>query len=426
MTKTRRPRHDEVNLAPMAFWDSTPTDREAVFANLRATRPVSGQPPSEGGMIAPGPADDGFWAVTGHAAVLHVSSHPELFSNVRKGFLLDDIPLEYYAVSGSVLFADPPEHTKLRRLVSAAFTPRHVRQIEDQISAQARVIIDDLLAVRDGECDFMRQVAQRMPMWTIAEAMGIPAARRQDVADVANSMNSTHDPEIQKGRTPEQVMVDAMTYLHQAARELADERREDPRDDLMTALVHADIDGEKLSDQEICAFFLLLTVAGNDTTRNATGLAMRLLTENPDQSALLTSDLTRYLPNAIEEFLRFAAPVMTMRRTATQDLELEGCKIAEGDKVVLFYAAANFDETVFPDPTRFDITRTTNPHVSFGSPGPHYCLGAPLARAQLRALFTELLTRVPDIEVGKPEYELSNFICAIKRMPCRFTPTLSS
>jgi cytochrome P450 len=210
--------------------------------------------------------------------------------------------------------------------------------------------------------------------------------------------------------------------LTAAALDLAEKRRSAPGEDLMTALVQAEVDGERLTEEEISAFFVLLAVAGNDTTRHTTSHGMRALCEFPTQRQLLTEDLPGRIETAVEEFVRWATPVMTFRRNATRDAELGGQAIGAGEKVVMFYVSANRDEQAFEHPDRFDVLRSPNRHVGFGGGGPHYCLGASLARTQLRAIFTELLTRLPDIEVGEPEPLVGNFINGIKRMPCRFTP----
>ena len=210
--------------------------------------------------------------------------------------------------------------------------------------------------------------------------------------------------------------------LTAAALDLAEERGSAPGEDLMTSLVQAEVDGERLTEEEISAFFVLLAVAGNDTTRHTTSHGLRALCEFPDQRRLLTDDLEGRIETAVEEIVRWATPVMTFRRTATRATEVRGQPIAEGEKVVLFYISGNRDETAFDHPERFDVLRSPNRHVGFGGGGPHYCLGASLARTQLRAIFTELLTRLPDIEAGEPEPLVGNFINGIKRMPCRFTP----
>ncbi|HJQ47608.1 MAG TPA: cytochrome P450 [Amycolatopsis sp.] len=414
MSTTTRPPYDPIDLSPMTFWSGTHADREEIFAQLRPHRPVSWHRPVG---VPVDPDDEGFWAVTGHPEILEISSRPDLFSSQRKGFMYDNLPAEFYQAAGSILGLDPPNHTKLRRLVAAGFTPRRIATIEGQIRRQASLIVDDFLA-GPREVDFMEAVAARLPMWTICDAVGIPEEQRAEITRIALEANSTHDPETQRGRTPTQVLGEAIEILVTAALKLAATRRDEPRDDLMSALVSAEVDGERLSDQEIASFFILLVVAGTDTTRNSTGHAQLLLAANPEQRALLMSDLDKYMTGAVEEILRWSTPVMTMRRTATEDVELGGMHIREGDKVVLYYAAANFDERVWDEPTRFDITREANKHLAFGGRGPHHCLGAPLARTQMRVMLTELLTRVPDLKFGEPFFELSNFIAVIKRLPC--------
>jgi len=413
-TKTRPP-YDAVDLSLPSLWEGDHADRERVFAQVRPRRPVSWQPPAN--RVPAGPDDDGFWAVTGHPELMEVSRRPDVFSSQRKGFLVDDLPEAFYRAGGSILGLDPPTHTKLRRLVASGFTPRHIGTMEAQVKRQARLIVDDFLA---GPCqvDFMQAIAGRLPMWTICDAVGIPDEARPEVTRIAIEANSTHDPETQRGRSPVQVLGDSIEFLVGEALELAELRRREPRGDLMSALVQAEVDGEHLTDEEIGSFFVLLMAAGTDTTSNATGHAQLLLASNPDQRALLMSDLDIHMPGAVEEILRWASPVMTMRRTAVADVELGGQQIREGDKVVLYYAAANFDERIWPEPYRFDITREPNRHCSFGGRGPHHCLGAPLARSQLQVMLRELLTRVPDLEIGEPFLELSNFVAVIKRLPC--------
>lgn len=409
---------DTIPLSSLAFWQSTAEQREEAFAVLRRERPVSWHPPFEGALM-PHDGDSGYWAVVRHADVMAVSRNPEVFCS-GQGVMLEDVPQAVLDAAQSFLAMDAPRHTTLRRLVSAAFTPRQVARIEGQIKDQARRIVDDLLA-GPAECDFVHAVAGRLPMATISEMMGVPVDRRREVVTAADSMVSWNDPEVQAGREPLQVLVDSLIALHRAGRELAEARRAGPTDDLMTDLVQAEVDGERLTDDEICAFFVLLSVAGNDTTRNTISHGMKALCDHPDQRALLMEDFEGRIGRAVEEMIRWATPVMTFRRTATRDTTLAGQPIAAGDKVVMFYAAANRDEAAFPEPRRFDIARHPNEHVGFGGGGPHFCMGASLARRQLRAMFGELLRRVPDLEVGEQELLVGNFIHGVTRMPCRFT-----
>tara|TARA_R100000306_G_scaffold46561_1_gene44370 strand:+ start:199 stop:939 length:741 start_codon:yes stop_codon:yes gene_type:complete len=240
--------------------------------------------------------------------------------------------------------------------------------------------------------------------------------------DAVLKINGFLDPAINEGRDPATVQQEGMLFLHAMAQQLAEQRRADPQDDLMTALVQAEIDGQHLTQMQISSFFVLLTAAGNDTTRDTTSVGMRALALHPEQRSDLVADLDGLLPVAIEEILRWASPVLTMRRTATRDVVIADAHIRKGDKVVLFYAAANFDEKVFENPLEFDIRRSPNKHVSFGGGGPHFCLGNQLAKMQLTSLFTELLTRVPDLEVGEPVYEINTTIRSIREMPFTFTP----
>jgi cytochrome P450 len=316
---------------------------------------------------------------------------------------------------------DAPRHTKIRHLVSAAFTPKQVARIDAQIADQARRIVDDLLTL-PGEADFVRQVSSRLPMMTISEMIGLSREDYEPVAYAANAIVSLTDPEVLAGREPLEVAFTYTAYLHQVALTLAARRRAEPQHDLMTALVQAEVDGERLTDLEISAFFVLLCVAGNDTTRQTTSHAMKALTDNPDQRAWLTADFDGRIGTAVEEFIRWATPVMTFVRTAVADHDLHGTRVRAGDKLAMIYPAGNWDRSVFPDPERLDLSRNPNPHVGFGGGGIHFCLGNQLARTQLRAIFRELLARVPDLEAFDPVLMPSNFIHTLSAMRCRFTP----
>jgi len=300
------------------------------------------------------------------------------------------------------------------------FTPRRVAKIEEQIRAQARGIVDTIAPL--GEIDFVEQVSARLPVWTISEMIGIEEADRDRVAAAANAMVSWNDAEFVGDGDAMGVLLDALMTLHTTAFGLVEARRAEPRDDLITALVQAEIDGEQLTEEEIASFFVLLCVAGNDTTRQTSTHAILALQEFPDQKAALLADFDGRIGTAVEEFVRWASPVMTFRRTARVDVTIGDQHIRAGEKVALFYRSGNFDETAFEAPERFDVTRSPNPHVGFGGGGPHFCLGSHLARMQLSALFGELLTRLPDLTVGEPEYLAGNFINGIKRLPARFTP----
>ena len=330
-----------------------------------------------------------------------------------------DAPPELLEASQSFLAMDAPRHTKLRGLVSAAFTPRQIKRIEDGIRANAKRIVEE--AAPTGGGDFVELIAKRLPLQTISDMLGVPEADRERVVQAADTLITAADPEMMAQGSPLELLGAALWTLTEFANEQAAHREQHPADDLMTALVEAEVDGEKLTHAEIAAFLVLLSVAGNDTTRHTTSHAMRALTVNPEQRALLLEDLDARLPDAVEEFVRWASPVLTFRRTTTREVELHGERLPAGEKIVLFYHSGNRDADVFDDPWRFDVTRNPNRHLGFGGGGPHYCLGASLARTQLRSMFDEMLRVMPDIEAGEPELLRSAFIHGVKRMPCEFT-----
>lgn len=409
--------YDPVDLSSRAFWSTTATERERSFATLRAERPVSWHRPVEDALMHD-PADPGFWAVTRHADIVAVSRDSETFLS-GKGVLFDNVPEELLEASQSFLAMDAPRHTMIRKVVHAAFTPRQVRRIEDSIKANARDIVAELKAAGDG-ADFVDLCAKELPIRTLADMVGIPESEREQVAHAADALVSWGDPVYLAGRNPLEVLVTQQMYLHQVAGQLAADRRANPGDDLISALVHAEVDGDRLTDPEVAAFFVLLAVAGNDTTRQTTSHGLKALTDFDEQRAWLTADFDERIGSAVEELVRWASPVMTFRRTAARDCELGGQAIAEGEKVVMFYPSGNFDSEVFDAPERLDLGRKPNPHVGFGGGGRHFCLGAHVARAQLRAIFGELLRQTPTITAGTPEYLQGNFVHAIRAMPVTF------
>lgn len=366
----------------------------------------------------PDPDDRGFWAVTRHADIVAVSRDSETFLS-GKGVLFESVPEELLEASQSFLAMDAPRHTLIRKLVHAAFTPRQVARIEDSIKENARQIVAELKEVGPG-VDFVDQCAKELPIRTLSDMVGIPQSERQRVAHAADALVSWADPVYLAGRHPLEVLMQNQMYLHQVANALAAERRENPGNDLISALVQAEVDGDRLTDAEVAAFFVLLAVAGNDTTRQTTSHALKALTDHPDQRAWLMADFDDRIGGAVEEFVRWATPVMTFRRTAAVDVELGGQQILAGEKVVMFYASGNQDAEVFDRPEVFDLSRKPNPHLGFGGGGRHFCLGAHVARTQLRAIFGELLHQLPDIAAGEPAYLAGNFVHAIRSMPCTF------
>jgi cytochrome P450 len=409
--------YDPVDLSSRAFWSGTAAERERSFAVLRSERPVSWHPPVEDALLND-PDDPGFWAVTRHADIVTVSRTNDVFLS-GKGVQFENIPEEMLETTQSFLAMDPPRHTKLRKLATAAFTPRQIRRIEDSIKANAAAIVAELKAAGSG-ADFVEYCAKELPLRTLADMVGVPDSERAQVAHAADALVSTNDPVYLNGRDPMAVMGENIMYLHQVAGALAAQRRENPGDDLFSALVNAEVDGDRLTDAEVSAYFVLLAVAGNDTTRQTASHALRALTDFPAQRAWLLDDFDRRIGTSVEEFIRYATPVMTFRRTAATDYELGGQTIRAGDKVAMFYASGNWDPQVFEEPDRLDLSRDPNPHLGFGGGGQHYCLGTHVARAQLRALFGELLRELPQIEAGEPEFLAGSFIHGIRALPCTF------
>jgi cytochrome P450 len=406
-----------VDLGSMEFWGKSAEERDRYFAELRRDAPISHHEPPEDILGVPDEGRMGYWAIVRYEDVRRISRDPQTFCS-GQGVQFGDAPPEILEASQSFLAMDAPRHTKLRGLVSAAFTPRQVARIEEGIRVNARRIVEE--AAPSGGGDFVELIAKQLPLVTISDMIGVPQAERERVVAAADLLITTSDPEVFGERAPIEVLGEALWTLTAFATELAEHRERTPGDDLMTALVQAEVDGERLTHAEIAAFFVLLSVAGNDTTRHTTSHAMRALTTNPEQRALLLEDLDGRLPLAAEEFVRWASPVMTFRRTTTSEVELHGQRLTPGEKVVLFYHSANRDEDAFEDPWRFDVTRDPNHHLGFGGGGPHYCLGASLARTQLRSIFAELLRVIPDIEAQEPELLRSAFIHGVKRMECSF------
>jgi cytochrome P450 len=363
------------------------------------------------------PVHCGYHAITRHADVVYVSRHPRLFSSARGTHLIGDMaPEDVAGMRTQLIGMDPPQHVKYRRLVQRGFTPRMVSRLEPRIRQHAKEIVDRV--ARRGDCEFVEDLASELPLTLICELMGVPLEDRKQLFEWSNQLVGADDPDLQGGPDPRIFATQMWMYSN----ELAERKRSAPDDTLMSTYVHSEVDGERISAVEINHFFVLLAVAGNETTRNATSHFVRLLSKHPDQHALLRSDVDRLLPGAIEEALRFSPPVMYFRRTATEDTELRGVRIRAGEKLYLSYPSANRDEEVFPDPDRFDITREPNDHLAFGI-GEHFCLGASLARMQLRCILRELLTRLPDLALaGPPALQRGTLIHGVKRMPVRFTP----
>jgi cytochrome P450 len=414
-TPTTRLRVDEIKLSDPEVWIGG--EREGIFAKLRAEAPITFheefEPPPEMGI----PRGPGFWALTRYADVMHVSRDPETFRSAPTS-TIGDIPAEIAEWLGSMINMDAPKHTRLRLIVNRGFTPRQVAKIDESVRQQAREIVDRVAPL--GECDFVTEIAAALPLQIICDMMGIPREDTKMIFDHTNVILGVGDPEYVN--TMEDLMAAGMG-LFQYGLALAEDRMANPRDDITTTLMQAEVEDEdgrhKLTPQELGSFFLLLVAAGNETTRNAISHGMLALTEHPDQRKTWVEDFETVSPTAVEEIVRWATPVINFRRTASVDTVVAGQEIKAGQKVVMWYNSANRDDAVFPDPYRFDVSRTPNEHVGFGAGGPHFCLGANLARREIRVMFEELFRKLPDIEItGEPAMLQSSFIHGIKRMPC--------
>jgi hypothetical protein len=327
---------------------------------------------------------------------------------------------------GSILALDDPRHARLRRIVSRGFTPRTLDKLKSDVEAVAVDIVAGI--AEKGEIDFVTDVAAVLPLRIIVDLMGIPRSEEKFILDATNVILAASDPEYVPDQTPRgvrQALAQTTQDLAGLVRELAHDRMQHPRNDLTTTLVVAEAEEEALTPQELASFFILLVGAGNETTRNAIAHGLLALTDHPEQRAAWQADFSALAPPAVEEIVRWASPVLHMRRTVTADgVRLGDQEFAEGDKVVLWYYSANRDESVFDDPFRFDLARRPNEHIGFGAPGPHFCLGAHLARREITVAFQELFRRLPDIHAaGNPEFLRNNFIHGIKHLTARFTPT---
>lgn len=403
------------DISSKQFWSGTPDERDQTFRRLRIEAPVSWHQPIEASLPPEVHGQAGFWAVTKAQDITFVSQHHELFSSALGHTALH--PYEPENDQRSVILEmDPPTHTAYRKVISSAFTPKAVAKLSAQIQARAEQIVDRVVGA--GSIDFVSEVAAKLPMMTVADLIGIPEHQVEAFAAAGDRIVLLQDPlALPEGVDFSELLGEVMGTLGQIGFELAQTRRKDPKDDIMSAIVHADVDGVTFDDMAILSTMMVLSVAGNDTTKQTTTHAVIELAKNPDQKAWLLEDFEGRATGAIEEFVRHASPIIAFARTATQDLDLGGQRILGGDKVGLFYASGNRDESVFENPHRFDLSRGRTPHVGFGGGGVHYCLGNHVAKAQLRALFRQILTKLPDITVGEPDRLNSDFINGYRHLP---------
>ncbi len=384
---------------PDAFTKGFPHD---VFRELRRAAPVYWHEGDyQGGR--------GYWIISRYDTIKSISRQPLLFSSAA-GTSVEERGTDFV----SMISMDPPDHRRYRALVSSGFTPRRISEQEPHHREIVKAILDGV--IERGHCDFVVDVAAELPLRVIAELLGVPQAACHDIFDWSNRMIGSQDPEYVVSL---EEATSAAQEMYVYANGLAEERLAEPQHDLMSAILHGEVDGSRLSIMEFDSFFLLLAVAGNETTRNLISHGMLLLLEHPEALAKLRAD-RGLVPGAVEEMLRFRPPVIYMRRTALEDTELEGQRIRKGDKLLLYYPSANRDEAVFPAPDVFDIERRDNHHLAFGV-GEHFCIGTHLARLETRVMFEGILERMHDIELSGPvSYLRSNLIDGIKHMPIKF------
>lgn len=401
----------EIDMGHWEFWGYDDDIRDGTFATLRREAPVSFQrepwhPDFEKGK--------GHWALTTYDDVHFASRNPDIFSSGSGITMGDQDPTlaEYF---GSMIAMDDPRHQRLRAIVSRAFTPRVLTQIEESVVVRARRLVSDMLEHPDATGELVTDLAGPLPLQVICDMMGIPEDDHDRIFHWTNIILGFGDPDMTSDYHEfAGVAMDIGAY----ATALAEDRRSTPGDDLTTSLVEAEVDGERLTSAEIASFFILLVVAGNETTRNAISHGLLALTRHPEQRAIWWDDFDGIAPTAVEEIVRWASPVAYMRRTVTREVSIRDTTLAEGDKVTLWYASANRDEAKFDNPFFFDVRRTPNHHLGYGGGGVHFCLGANLARREITVAFSELRRQVPDIEVTEEPARLwSPFIHGIKRLP---------
>lgn len=412
---------ETLSITDPAFWQLPLEERMRLFGELREAAPFTrAQSPNP----LTGVPDD-FYAVTRMADVIEISRRATDFCSGDGAVSIADMPTEAMEFFGSFINMDDPRHARQRGIVARSFTPRQLQGVLDSVETIVTEVIDAMC--EKGEVDLVSAISEPFPLLVICDMMGIPRSEFPTVLAATNVILGAGDPDSFEGDDLTSAMLTAGLELSGLMGELAEHRRKNPADDLTSALVHNDLDEDMLAPSEIAPFFILLAVAGNDTTRNAISHGMNLLHLNPEQRRVWQEDLDGVTPTAVEEIVRVASPVTFMRRTVTRDLELSGQQFVEGDKVVMFYGAANRDPRHFDDPETFDVRRDPNAHVGFGGPGPHYCLGAHLARRELSVVFRQLFTRLPDIELaGDPVYLEAMgipLVGGIKHLPVRFTPT---
>ena len=407
---------DQIDLSDMEFWAGSRDVREATFQVLRDTPDLQH---FEERVIddSPFPPGAGYFALTRHEDIWTVSRNATTFCS-GQGSNIGDLPPDMNEFFGSMINMDDPKHFRLRAIVSKGFTPKEVTRVEGLVVEKARAIVDRIQEqFPDKQCDFVEHIAAALPLEVICDMMGIPAEDYSKIFAWTNTILGVGDPDFVTSYD------DLMTHsleMFTYAQTLGEDRRANPQDDITSVMMTAEVDGDQLSPQEFGSFFILLVVAGNETTRNAISHGMKALTDNPEQREILYDEYEAHAKTAVEEMVRYASPVIHFRRTATEDTEINGFPIKAGEKVVMFYNSGNRDDRVFYDPHSFDVRRATHPtQVGFGAGGPHFCLGANLARREMIVMFDEIRRRLPTLRItDKPDYLQSNFINGIKRLDC--------
>jgi len=411
----------DIDIATKSFWALPNEAREDAFRVLRRDRPVFWSGPMESDLLPPEENTRGFWSLTKYDDIQFASRHPEIFSS-EGGVILEDFPKVVTEMAQSFIAMDAPRHTALRGITLDAFKPGNLRKMEGFIRQHAHELITEVAPAGGG--DFVELVSTKLPGRIFGSFFGLEPGTdlHTRAVDAAGRVLAWTDPEVCGERTGLELFAGSAQELHDIIAELAPARRANPGDDLISWMVEAEFEGQTMDDFEIGALFVLLAVAANDTTRHASAGAISALSKNPEQQALLVEDLPGRVESAVEEVVRWVSPLIHMRRTATEDVEIRGQQIKAGEKVAMWYCSGNRDEEYWGNPYEFEIMREPNRHQGFGGGGPHYCLGAFLARLMLKSLLLEIFTQIPDIKAGEPDMLVANFIHGIKRLPVTWTP----
>jgi len=413
---------DEIDLSDLDFWGLPFDERDEAFRALREQRPVAFFAEPRLPLLPPGP---GFWAITRLADVVAVSRDPKTFSSAQGSVLPDLPPGAPFSYLRSMIDLDNPRHGEMRQLVASAFTPSMVSRLRGQVETLCDEIVDGV--IERGECDLAAEIATPLPIALVCQLLGVPRSDWEWVRQRAALAYGRDDPEFVPGVLEEPdrgglAVLAAVQEMAEYMTALSAEKRTCPSDDLTSRLVSAQLNGRPLSDEQLAQWFVLLTVAGAETTRQAISHGVLMLDRHPEQRAAWQRDFDGVSRTAVEELVRWSSPVISFRRTVTRDTTLGGQELQAGEKVMLFYPSANRDERGFDDPYRFDLLRSPNRHVGYGGPGPHFCLGAHLARREIAAMFKVLFERLVNLEVtGEPQWLRSTSINGIKHLPVRFS-----